>query len=391
MENLNFIGALFVFMMRSLISKNNLLKRVFNLKNNLLKKIPAVFITAAILFTAVFSMSLFVNAATNFSPRLTAPSSSNQYYYSDKNIFYKYGYGMPNCTAYAFGRAYELLKKEPNLCHFNAEEWYDYNKNGKYYNYGSSPKLGAIACWSYNGGGHVAVVEEIKNNKITFSNSGWGYLNFYLTYADVSDPDAGESQWNFQGYIYIGDFTSSTQPATQSSTYKTGIYQTDVDDSLNMRSGVGTSFSRVVSVPDGVKLTVTDIKAAEGYNWGYTTYNGKNGWVALEYCKYISELPTTKPVTQPTTKQPATQPTTKQPATQPATKPTEPTTLNPSECEIGDTNCDGLINVLDATMIQKHIADLIEITDEQIKLCDFDGDGIITVMDATSLQQYIVK
>ncbi len=361
------------------------------MKNNLLKKIPAVFITAAILFTTVFSMSLFVNAATDFSPRLTAPSSSNQYYYSDKNIFYKYGYGMPNCTAYAFGRAYELLKKEPNLCHFNAEEWYDYNKNGKYYNYGSSPKLGAIACWSYNGGGHVAVVEEIKNNKITFSNSGWGYLNFYLTYADVSDPDAGESQWNFQGYIYIGDFTSSTQPATQSSTYKTGIYQTDVDDSLNMRSGAGTSFSRVVSIPDGVKLTVNDIKEAEGYTWGYTTYKGKSGWVALEYCKYISELPTTKPVTQPTTKQPATQPTTKQPDTQPATKPTEPTKLNPSECSIGDVNCDGQLNILDATMIQKHVAELIDFTDEQIKLCDFDGDGIITVMDATSLQQYIVK
>ena len=54
----------------------------------IVKKSTTVFLAVAILFTTVFSMSIFANAATSFSPRLSAPSSSNKYYYSDINIFY---------------------------------------------------------------------------------------------------------------------------------------------------------------------------------------------------------------------------------------------------------------------------------------------------------------
>lgn len=54
---------------------------------------------------------------------------------------------MPNCTAYAFGRIYELNGSRPNLCTGNAEMWYDYNKSHNYYPYGSTPKLGAVAVW----------------------------------------------------------------------------------------------------------------------------------------------------------------------------------------------------------------------------------------------------
>ena len=52
---------------------------------------------------------------------------------------------MPNCTAYAYGRAYEILGTRPNLCPNNAGRWYDYNVNNGYYPYGQTPKLGAIA------------------------------------------------------------------------------------------------------------------------------------------------------------------------------------------------------------------------------------------------------
>ena len=78
---------------------------------------------------------------------------------------------MPNCTAYAFGRAYEILGTEPNLSHGNAQDWYGYNQATGAYSYGSTPQVGAIACWSYNGGGHVAVVESIDNGVVTLSNS----------------------------------------------------------------------------------------------------------------------------------------------------------------------------------------------------------------------------
>lgn len=94
----------------------------------------------------------------------------------------------------------------------NAEQWYGYNKSNGYYKYGQTPKVGAIACWSYNGGGgHVAVVEKVENGQVTFSNSAWSGQNFYLSYASTSDKNAGgNSWWNFQGYIYLGDFSGST-------------------------------------------------------------------------------------------------------------------------------------------------------------------------------------
>lgn len=58
-------------------------------------------------------------SAAGFVPRTSAPTSDNSYYYG-LNPFYKSGYGMPNCTAYAYGRAYEILGSKPNLSTGNA-------------------------------------------------------------------------------------------------------------------------------------------------------------------------------------------------------------------------------------------------------------------------------
>lgn len=370
----------------------NVLKSVFS------KKVSAAVLTAVMLFVSVFSMSMIASAAS-FSPRLSAPSSSNKYYYSNLNVFYKYGYGMPNCTAYAYGRAYEILGSEPKLSWNNAEQWYGYNKANGYYKYGQTPKVGAIACWSYNGGGHVAVVEKVENGQITFSNSAWSGQNFYLSYASTSDKNAGgNSWWNFQGYIYLGDFsgsTSTTQATTKKVTYTTGTYKTDVDDYLNMRSGAGTSYSYVTSVPGNVTLNVTKVSTAGGYTWGYTSYNGKTGWVALDFCAFVSSStvqPTTAKATQPATTVPAT---TVQPATVQAT--TAPVTTQPSNDSnndtpymIGDINLDGRVDVLDATEISKYVVSISTLSDVQRELADYNHDGVINVVDATEIQKLVV-
>lgn len=382
----------FEFKKRS-VSLRNVLKSVFS------KKVSAAVLTAVMLFVSVFSMSMIASAAS-FSPRLSAPSSSNKYYYSNLNVFYKYGYGMPNCTAYAYGRAYEILGSEPKLSWNNAEQWYGYNKSNGYYKYGQTPKVGAIACWSYNGGGgHVAVVEKVENGQITFSNSAWSGQNFYLSYASTSDKNAGgNSWWNFQGYIYLGDFsgsTSTTQATTKKVTYTTGTYKTDVDDYLNMRSGAGTSYSYVTSVPGNVTLNVTKVSTAGGYTWGYTSYNGKTGWVALDFCAFVSSStvqPTTAKATQPATTVPAT---TVQPATVQAT--TAPVTTQPSNDSnndtpymIGDINLDGRVDVLDATEISKYVVSISTLSDVQRELADYNHDGVINVVDATEIQKLVV-
>ena len=371
----------------------NVLKSVFS------KKVSAAVLTAVMLFVSVFSMSMIASAAS-FSPRLSAPSSSNKYYYSNLNVFYKYGYGMPNCTAYAYGRAYEILGSEPKLSWNNAEQWYGYNKSNGYYKYGQTPKVGAIACWSYSyGGGHVAVVEKVENGVITLSNSAYSGDNFYISTASISDPKVGGNKgWNFQGYIYLGDFsgsTSTTQATTKKVTYTTGTYKTNVDDYLNMRSGAGTSYSYVTSVPGNVTLNVTKVSTAGGYTWGYTSYNGKTGWVALDFCAFVSSStvqPTTAKATQPATTVPAAtvQPTTVQATTSPAT--TQPSNDNNNDTPymIGDVNLDGHVNVIDATEISKYIVSISTLSDVQRELADYNHDGEINVVDATEIQKLVV-
>ena len=384
------------------------------------KRISALVLTLALLVTSAFSLSISAGAAT-YTPRLTAPESNNVYYYnSNYNVFQKYGYGLPNCTAYAYGRAYEILNSTPKLSWNGAGQWYGYNQQNNYYKYGSTPKLGAIACWCYGGGGHVAVVEKIENGTITLSNSEWGGRTFYLTTCKTTDKYyGGNSWWTFQGFIYLLDSATPVNPTT----YTTGIYRTNVDDYLNLRAKAGTGNTSLAKIPDNVKITVTNVytETSTGMVWGYTTYNGKTGWVSLDYCVYVSALPTTapttvKPTTAPTTAAPTTTvpPTTAAPTTTvPVTEPTEekttgpiyedpvvqtePAETEPSEDATaefiglgkGDINADGEINVKDATLIQRYVAYIEELTVEQMEWADFDFDGFVTVSDVTEMQKFL--
>lgn len=319
-----------------------------------LKRIPAMFLVCALLFTTVFSFSMIANASSSFTPRLEAPSYSNEYYYSNKNIFYKFGYGMPNCTAYAFGRAYEILGKEPNLCHFDACEWYDYNDG---YSRGQTPKVGAVACWKYyrqgEWRGHVAVVEKVENGTVTMSNSAWGWENFYLTHADVNDPAMGESGWDFQGFIYLGDFGDSSNGYT----YKTGVYEVEVSDCLNMRESASTSSKTVCQLYNGTEIYVTEIKKNGGYTWGYTKYRNVSGWVALNFCKFLRDEPAG----------------------------------DVGEYEIGDIDMNGEITVLDVTHLQIYVSRNCDFSAEQLRLADVDGNGKIDVVDVTELQRIVSR
>ena len=143
-------------------------------------------------------------AAGTYVPRTTEPSRSDPNYFSN-NPYYQSGYGLPNCTCYAYGRAMELLGYKPDLSRGNADEWWDYNKSSGAFPYGTVPKLGAIACWSTQ---HVAVVEAIDGDTVWISESSYPnnyYPNgIYFRYISKNRNSMGSG---FQGYIYIGDWT----------------------------------------------------------------------------------------------------------------------------------------------------------------------------------------
>ncbi|MGN0488491.1 MAG: dockerin type I domain-containing protein [Ruminococcus sp.] len=58
---------------------------------------------------------------------------------------------------------------------------------------------------------------------------------------------------------------------------------------------------------------------------------------------------------------------------------------------LGDVNADGEINILDATMIQKFVAELEQLDENQSIRADTNGDGEINVHDATMIQKYVAK
>lgn len=58
---------------------------------------------------------------------------------------------------------------------------------------------------------------------------------------------------------------------------------------------------------------------------------------------------------------------------------------------IGDVNCDGVISVGDATILQKNLADTVVLTPKQLSLADVNGDGVVNVNDATEIQRKLVN
>lgn len=142
----------------------------------------------------------------NFVPRTTAPDNSNAYYYAN-NPFYQSGYGMPNCTCYAWGRFYELSGQYPSLSLGDAENWYGKDDG---YQRGQTPKLGAVICWrrgtvgdDSDGAGHVAVVEKINaDGSIETSNSAWNSTLFYMQTLTRESGYTWDSRYTFQGFIY---------------------------------------------------------------------------------------------------------------------------------------------------------------------------------------------
>lgn len=55
----------------------------------------------------------------------------------------------------------------------------------------------------------------------------------------------------------------------------------------------------------------------------------------------------------------------------------------------GDANCDGVVNIKDATAIQKTLADLIKLTPQGEQNAEVDGNAQLNIKDATMIQKHI--
>ena len=151
--------------------------------------------------------------ARTFTPRTSAPSTSNRYYISTTKgglnqcivINKTTGSCLPNCVGYAWGRACEAWGEKPKLSRGNAEDWY-LHKDG--YKRGKTPKVGSVICWrkgkagyGADGAGHVAFVEKVNGDgSILVSQSNYSGTRFFT--ATIKSPYKYGAGLTFQGFIY---------------------------------------------------------------------------------------------------------------------------------------------------------------------------------------------
>lgn len=112
--------------------------------------------------------------------------------------------------------------------------------------------------------------------------------NAILTITGIENGWYKTSYNGSEGYVssdYITLSTSSSAETTATeptNTTRTGILNTN-GSSLNLRSGPGTGYSKVASIPAGAVLTIT----AEESGWYKTSYNGKTGYVSADYITLV--------------------------------------------------------------------------------------------------------
>ncbi len=282
-----------------------------------INKVLSFFLALLMMVSIVPFTTIEAEAATSFTPRFSAPAKSGWYANYDRN----------NCVMYARCRANEICGKAVNLGTF--PYWYSNAQKNRTFAVGQQPKLGAVACWA----GHVAVVEAIQGNKITFSeghyftniqsevsSQGWtGYSNivvnggggssgtwfdnFTTTYnTSTGRPNCRSDA--FYGYVYLIDSTGSVggsgsgsasgKDINTNTSYNTeydktakksvGTYKNNnINDCMNIRNGAGKNYTKIGSMPAGTSVYVSETNG----NWGKCTYNGVTGWVCLDYFTFI--------------------------------------------------------------------------------------------------------
>ena len=68
--------------------------------------------------------------------------------------------------------------------------------------------------------------------------------------------------------------------------YEIGSYQITADGGLNLRAEANTTSSILVTIPNNTIVQVSAIQKVSNYYWGYTSYDGKSGWIRLDYAMY---------------------------------------------------------------------------------------------------------
>ena len=200
-------------------------------------------------------------------------------------------------------------------------------------------------------------------SEITCKTDGSANFNRY-------DPDNDDVELTFSNTYYTWEYTDTTQFTAEQGkkayTVTSGNGATldfgtpaatySVSGLTAYAAGVAFDGTFYAGCEDNVSLTV---KPDEGYAVTSVTVNGEP--LAPVEGAYSFEMPD------------------------------ENVTVSATFVLIGNVNRDGYIDVRDVTAIQKHLAELDSLSEEQLIAADTNGDGYINIADATHLQMYLAQ
>ena len=264
--------------------------------------------------------------------------------------------------------------------------------------YKNTNNWSTVRCYAYytNDAGTTVELNGKWNSAKVMTNEGsnWYGASFTAPHAYAlfhngngtsnTAQDPGEVGYLCIGEVWIesGVTTFNTQVITSHVDAKTG--QKIAEDVVETATKVSSSDSYTTKPLAGRTDYIEPSNASGKYSVGAVN-------VVYYYGEGEQPQPTTDKPTEPTTVKP-TEPTTDKPTepttVKPTDKPTEPVTTPTTKLLVGDVNFDGLINIVDATMIQRFAAETIEPTEAQKVAGDVDGNGVISVADATVVQRY---
>lgn len=224
-------------------------------------------------------------ADVGFTVRTTAPVSGGagwEYYSAPKNYFSVSPLNGGNCTWYAFGRAYEVLGKNPGFDQIsgNANAWYGWASSHGY-TVSQTPRAGSIICW---GGtyGHVAFVEKVSGSSVTFTESNYQMESDkpYPRWRSYTTDHPSTYTGSFQGYIYLDLPNPVPKPSNAWVNYKYSAIPTGTANYFTFGATNATSYNIRID-KDGVLWK---------FEQGVTSGKGYMFWDAGNYTVWTAAI-----------------------------------------------------------------------------------------------------
>lgn len=188
------------------------------------------------------------------------------------------------------------------FCQWRLFGVHDYGNSTDFYN--AFGKKLAAGSWTANTvkntftevgpGGHIRT--GAGHSLFVISVTATGFVTYECNTSD-KDCKIYTRQWTWDSFyryarsrelLYYNmprDYTPPEIPPAEES-YQTGSYRVAADGGLNLRAEATTDSERLTLIPNGTILQITAIQKVGTYHWGYTTYDGKSGWVRLDYTVY---------------------------------------------------------------------------------------------------------